>query len=147
MRILVLAALLGSGLCAQTPLVQPSEPAPAPQAATLVQTPNPAAGELKQGLNQRFVWPLNRRFLSPPTPMFVTPDNQGGRVLPGITPNVFGRAMLAPGRACAIPLLQVLPKGGFSGDPKIAVMGSQTRANIDHMPLIQGVPVCPRDER
>jgi hypothetical protein len=26
--------------------------------------------------------------------------------------------------------------------PKIAIMGSQTLANVDHMPLIQAVPPC-----
>ena len=136
MRILVLAALLGSGLCAQTEPVKPFEPAPEPPAATPVQTSNPAALELKQELNRRFVSAFDRRFYSPATPMVVTPNNKGGRWL---SP--------APGRACAIPLLNVAPKGGFNGDPKIAIMGSQTLANIDHMPLIQVVPVCPQDER
>jgi hypothetical protein len=54
MRILLLAALLGGGLCAQTPPVTPSEPAPEPQAATPVPTSNPAA--------------LEQRSHSPPSP-------------------------------------------------------------------------------
>jgi hypothetical protein len=132
MRILVFAALLGSGLCAQTPPVKPFEPSPEPQAAIPVQPSNPAG---------------NRRFFSLPTPMIVTPNNMGGRVWPGIVPNVFGHVTLAPGRACAIPLLNVVPKSGFHGDPKIAIMGPQTLANIDHMPLIQAVPVCPQGQR
>jgi hypothetical protein len=139
MRILVLAALLGSGLCAQTEPVKPFEPAPEPPAATPVQTSNPAPWQQKQE--------LNRRFFSPPTQMLVTPNNKGGRVWRAIIPYVSGHLKLAPGRACAIPLLQVLPRGGFTGDPKIAILGSQTLANIDHMPLIKVVPVCPQDER
>ena len=147
MRILVLAALLGSGLCAQTPPVNPFEPAPELQAATPVQISNPAALERKQELNRHFVWPPNRRFFSPPTPMIVTPNNKGGQVLPTIIPYVFGRVTLAPGRACSIPLLNVLPRGGFTGDPKIVIPGLQALGNIDHMPLIQGVPTYTRDER
>jgi hypothetical protein len=79
--------------------------------------------------------------------MFVKPNNKGGRVWPSIIPFVSGHVTLAPSQACAIPLLNVLPSGGFTGDPKIAILGSQTLANIDHMPLIKGVPVCPQDKR
>ena len=147
MRILVLAALLGSGLCAQTPPLQPFEPPPAPQAATPVQTPNPAALEPTQNFNRPFVWPPNRRFSSPHAPMFVTPNNKGERVLRGIIPYLSGRVTPAPGQACAIPLIDVAPKGGFTGDPKIMVLGSQTLANIDHMPLIRGVRPCAQDGR
>jgi hypothetical protein len=43
-------------------------------------------------------------------------------------------------------LINVAPKGGFTGDPKIAILGSRTLANI-HMPLIQGAPPCPEDKR
>lgn len=60
-------------------------------------------------------------------------------MVPHVTP--------APGQPCSIPLLNVVPKSGFNGDPKIAIMGSQTLANIDHMPLIQGAPPCPQDGR
>lgn len=127
--ILVLAALLGSCLCAQTPSVKPFEPGPEPQAATPVQTSNPAAMEQKQE--------LSRRVFSPPA----------RTVLPAIIPYVSGRVTLAPGKPCAIPLLEVMPKGGFTGDPKIMIMGSQTLANIDHMPPIKGVPACPQDGR
>jgi len=127
--ILVLAALLGSCLCAQTPSVKPFEPGPEPQAATPVQTSNPAAMEQKQE--------LSRRVFSPPA----------RTVLPAIIPYVSGHVKLAPGRACSIPLLHVLPGSGITGDPKIAILGSQTLANIDHMPLIQGVPICPQDKR
>jgi hypothetical protein len=129
MRILVLTALLGGGLWAQTPLVNPLEPAPEPQAATPVQTSNPGALEQKQE--------LNRRFFSPPA----------GTVLPGVIPYVSGRISLAPGKVCAIPLLNVMPKGGFTGDPKIGIMGSRTLANIDHMPLIRVVPPCTQGGR
>lgn len=146
MRILVLAALVGSGLRAQTPPVMPFEPAPEPQAATAVQTSNPAALEQKQGLNRRFVWPPNRRFFSPPTPMIVTPDNKGERA-PAIIPYVSGRVTLAPGRACSIPLLNVLPRGGFTGEPKIVIPGLQALGNVDHMPLILAVPICAQDKR
>ena len=146
MRILVFAALLGS-LCAQTPPLKPLELAPEPQAAAPLQTSNPAALEQKQKLVRRLVWLFNQRRSSPPTPMVVTPNNMGGRVWPGIVPNVFGHVTPAPGRVCAIPLLNVAPKSGFNSDPKIAIMGSQTLANIDHMPLIQAVPVCTQGQR
>ena len=139
MRILVLAALLGGGLCAQTEPARPFEPAPELPAATPVQTSNPAPLQQKRE--------FNRRFFSPPTRMFVKPNNKGGRVWPSIIPFVSGHVTLAPSQACAIPLLNVLPSGGFTGDPKIAILGSQTLANIDHMPLIKGVPVCPQDKR
>ena len=123
MRILMLAALLGSGLCAQTPPAKPIEPAPGPQAETPAPTSNPAALEQKQKLDWHFVWPS------------ATPNKRGRLVL------------LAPRQPCAIPLINVAPKGGFTGDPKIAILGSRTLANIDHMPLIQGAPPCPEDER
>jgi hypothetical protein len=147
MRILMFAALLGSGLCAQTPPDKPFEPAPEPQAGTPAQTSNPAALEQKQRLDWRFVWPSNRRFFSPLTPMIATPNNKGGLVLPAIVAYAYGHATLVPRQACAIPLINVAPKGGFTGDPKIAILGSQTLANIDHMPLIQGAPPCPEDKR
>jgi hypothetical protein len=79
--------------------------------------------------------------------MIVTPNNWRERFLHAIIPSLPGRVTLAPGQACAIPLLNVVPSGGFNGDPKIAIMGSQTLANIDHMPLIQGVPPCKQAER
>ena len=136
MRILMLAALLGSGLCAQTPPpAQPFEPAPEPQAETPAPTSNPAALEQKQKLNWRFVWPS------------ATPNKKGGLLLPAIISYAYGHAMLAPRQACAIPLINVAPKGGFTGDPKIAILGSRTLTNIDHMPLIQGAPPCPEDKR
>ena len=135
MRILMLAALLGSGLDAQTPPAKPFEPAPEPQAETPVPTSNPAALEQKQKLDLRFVWPSATR------------DKKGGLLLSAIVSYTSGHATLAPSQACAIPLINVAPKGGFTGDPKIAILGSQTLANIDHMPLIQGAPPCPEDER
>ncbi len=139
MRILVLAALLSSGLCAQTEPVKPFEPAPELPAANPVQTSNPAPWQQKQE--------FNRRFFLPPNQMLVKPNNKGGRVWPSIIPFVSGRVTPAPGQACAIPLLNVLPSGGFTGDPKIAILGSQTHANIDHMPPIKGVPTCPQNQR
>ena len=135
MRILMLAALLGSGLGAQTPPAKPLEPAPEPQAETPVPASNPAALEQKQRLDWRFVWPS------------ATPNKKGGLRLSAIVPYASGRAGLAPRQACAIPLINVAPKGGFTGDPKIAILGSRTLANIDHMPLIQGAPPCPEDKR
>jgi len=97
--ILVLAALLGSCLCAQTPPVKPFEPGPEPQAAPLFKPLTPRYGA-EAG--------LNRRVFSPPA----------GTVLPAIIPYVSGRVTLAPGKPCAIPLLDVMPKGGFTGDPR-----------------------------
>jgi hypothetical protein len=135
MRILMFAALLGSGLCAQTPPDKPFEPAPEPQAGTPAQTSNPAALEQKQRLDWRFVWPS------------ATPDKKGGLVLPAIVAYAYGHAPLVPRQACAIPLINVAPKGGFTGDPKIAILGSQTLTNIDHMPLIPSAPPCPEDKR
>ena len=135
MRILMFAALLGSGLCAQTPPAKPFEPAPEPQAETPVPTSNPAALEQKQRLDWRFVWPS------------ATPNKKGGLPLPAMVAYAYGHASLVSRQACAIPLINVAPKGGFTGDPKIAILGSQTRTNIDHMPLIQGAPPCPEGER
>jgi len=135
MRILMLAALLGSGLCAQTPPAKPIEPAPEPQAETPVPASNPAALEQKQRLDWRFVWPS------------ATPNKKAGLVLSAIVPFAYGHATLVPRQACAIPLINVAPKGGFTGDPKIMVLGSQTLANIDHMPLIRGVRPGAQDGR
>ena len=135
MRILMFAALLGSGLCAQTPPAKPFEPAPEPQAETPVPTSNPAALEQKQRLDWRFVWPS------------ATPNKKGGLPLPAMVAYAYGHASLVSRQACAIPLINVAPKGGFTGDPKIAILGSRTLTNIDHMPLIQGAPPCPEDKR
>ena len=134
MRILMFAALLGSGLCAQTPPAKPIEPAPEPQAETPVPTSNPAALEQKQRLDWRFVWPS------------ATPNKKGGLPLPAMVAYAYGHASLVSRQACAIPLINVAPKGGFTGDPKIAILGSRTLTNIDHMPLIQGAPPCPEDK-
>ena len=139
MRILVFAALLSGGLCAQTPPAKPVEPVPAPPAAVAVQSPDPAA--LEQN------WELPRRFVPPPTSIIVTPDDTGRLVLPAITPYVFGHAKLAPGHACSIPLINVAPRGGFTGDPKIVLPGSKRLGNVDHMPVIQGSPPCPQVQR
>jgi len=87
MRILMFAALLGSGLCAQTPPDKPFEPAPEPQAGTPAPTSNPAALEQKQKLNWRFVWPS------------ATPNKKGGLVLPAIVAYAYGHATLVPRQA------------------------------------------------
>jgi hypothetical protein len=139
MRILVFAALLSGDLCAQTPPVKPVEPAPAPQAAVAVQAPDLDALEQNRE--------LPRRFVLPPTSIIVTPEDTGQLVLPGIAPYVSGHVTLAPGRTCSIPLIDVGPKGGFTGDPKIVLPGSKRLANLDHMPVIQGSPPCAQVKR
>ena len=78
--------------------------------------------------------------------MIVTPNFKRERFLHAFIPFVSARVTLAPTQACAIPLLNVVPKGGFNADPKIAIMGSQTLANLDHLPLIQGAPPCKQAE-
>ena len=58
-------------------------------------------------------------------------------------PNARGLMELAPGRACAIPLLDVSPKDGSSMDPKIVIAGTSKLDNVDHMPVIQlPAPPC-----
>lgn len=118
MRILVLAALLGSGLCAQTPPAKPSEAAP---------SPDPAPLDRKRELLRRLI----------------APNDTGYVALPGIVPsNVFWHPKPSPAQTCSIPLLDVTPKGGFRGDPKIALPGSEASANLDLMPVSQGSPPC-----
>jgi len=126
MRILILAAWLGAGLFAQTPPSKPAEQATDPSAQWKL---------TRQALQSLMDFAGNSRARLPESgPKIATFDFRR----PGV---------LAPGHACAIPLLNAMPKGGFTGDPKIAILGSQTLANIDHMPLIKGVPVCPQDKR
>jgi hypothetical protein len=117
MRILILAAWLGAGLFAQTPPSKPAEQATDPSAQ----------------------WKLTMNDIRGLLP------NPGGK--PVVSPNSFSaivssRRMLSPGRACAIPLLNVMPKGGFTGDPKMVIPGSEKPANIDHMPILLEAPSC-----
>jgi hypothetical protein len=46
------------------------------------------------------------------------------------------------GGECAIPLINVEPPGGFNVDPKIVVQVPPQSADIDHMPVVQGLPSC-----
>ncbi len=125
MRILVFAALLGSFLYAQTPLAQPSEPIPAPQAAA--PSPDPARVDRTRARPRRLV----------------TPNDTGYVVLSGMVPsNVIGHFKFAPAQSCSIPLLDAAPKGGFHGDPKIVLPGPGTSGNPDRMPVAQGSPPC-----
>jgi len=117
MRILLAAALLGSGLCARTPPVKPLEPAATPVLRL------------------------------PPTWIAVTPDGTVQLVLPGIVARGFGRATPAPGGTCSIPLTRVVPKGGFTSDPRIVLPEARRPGTIDHMPVIQGSPPCPPVQR
>jgi len=139
MRILVLAALLCGGLCAQTPPAESLEPAPAPPGAIPVQASNPAAVE--QNLERL------RHLISQTNSIVVTPRGTGRSVLSAIVPFLSGHAEPAPGQTCSIPLINVGPKGGFTGDPKIVIPGSKRTGNLDHMPVIQGSPPCPQARR
>jgi hypothetical protein len=112
MRTLILTALLGTGLFAQTPA-------------------DPAAQ-----------WKRTRQEIQN-----LLPHVKGTMrlVLPG-TAAVAGASdnrwqmVLAPGQACAIPLLDASPKGGFSGDPKMAI---PLREWVDRMPVVQAPePSC-----
>jgi hypothetical protein len=49
---------------------------------------------------------------------------------------------MVPVPVCAVPLLNVEPAGGFNVDPKIVVSGTRELVNIDHMPVVQGLPSC-----
>jgi hypothetical protein len=136
MRILVLAALLSGGLRAQTPPAEPLEPVPALPAAIAGQASNPDTGER----NREF----HRRLVLPPTSIMVTPEDTGRVALPGIAARVRELAKAARGQTCSIPLINVAPTGGFTGDPKIVLPGSKWAGNIDHMPVTQGSPPCPQ---
>jgi hypothetical protein len=131
MRILPFAALLGSGLWAQTPPSKPLEPAPAPQAAASDQTPGAAAPERK--------WELYRRF--------VDPFDTGRIVLPGVYSHIFEQVKVAPWQTCSIPLTDVAPKDGFTVDLKIRIPRSRPLAKFDLMPVAHGSPPCPPAKR
>jgi hypothetical protein len=60
------------------------------------------------------------------------------------TPN--STAVPAPAQTCAIPLLNMMPGSGSQVDPKILIPAPQS-APIDHMPVIQGLPVCKQDKK
>jgi hypothetical protein len=90
---------------------------------------------------------LNRRFVLPRTWVIVPPGDTGRLGLPAVVGNLLGHPAPASGRTCSIPLIDVAPTGGFTGDPKIAIPGSRRLGNLDHMPLIQGSPPCPQVKR
>lgn len=121
MRIVILAALLGAGLFAQTPPSKPAEQATDPSAQWK---------ETRKALDslRNFAGTLRTR-LPQSGPKVATFDFRR-------------RGMLAPGQTCAIPLLNAMPKGGFTGDPKIVIPGSEKPANIDHMPILLEAPSC-----
>lgn len=140
MQTLAFAALVGGVLWAQTPRVKPIESAPAPQAATPGHASNsPALGQ-RQERNPRFLLPSNRRLFLPPR-MIVEPRGKAAIELRSINPSASGLAMSGLGGACAVPLINVKPKGGSNVDPKIVNPTSQS-ANIDHMPVAHGLPAC-----
>jgi hypothetical protein len=112
MRTLILTALLAAGLFAQTP---------ADPAAQWKRT-------RQEILNLLPPIKSRPRIVLPNTAVVVTPwDNRR-------------QIVLAPGQVCAIPLLDVSPKGGFSGDPKMAI---PLRESGDKMPVVQApAPSC-----
>ena len=121
MRILILAAWLGAGLFAQTPPSKPAEQATDPSAQWKL---------TRQALQSLMDFAGNSRARLPESgPKIATFDFRR----PGV---------LAPGHACAIPLLTAMPKGGFTGDPKIVIPGSEKFSNVDHMPILQEAPSC-----
>jgi hypothetical protein len=151
MQTRMLAALFGgvlwvSGvLWAQTPPAVSFEPAPQP--ATPGQASNSAPWERKQEPSPRFLWPSNRRLFSPPT--FLPPNStngkpydNGGQELLAIAPSQRGLVTIAPGGECAIPLVNVEPGSGYKVDPRMVIPVTQQLSDIDHMPVVQGLPSC-----
>src|SRR5271169_5108251 len=148
MRILILPALLATGVFAQTPPSKAVEQAPATETAPAPKDAEPAAAQTAdparrfffvapgQRAPQRF-WGL--AFQNPNGKPGPLPDHL---VIAGV-PNARGPMELTPGRACAIPLLDVSPKDGTSMDPKIVIEGTAKLDNVDHMPAIQlPAPPC-----
>jgi hypothetical protein len=121
MRILILAAWLGAGLFAQTPPSKPAEQGTDPSAQwketrQALQSLRNFASNLRAGL----------------------PESRSN----SLTFDVRRPGVMAPGKACAIPLLNAMPKGGFTGDPKMVIPGSEKPSNIDHMPILLEAPSC-----
>jgi hypothetical protein len=83
----------------------------------------------------------------PPTTIVVTPDDKGPLVLPGVATFVLRRVTPAAGAACSVPLINVLPKGRLTSDPKIVLPGSKGLASLDLMPVFRGSPPCPQVHR
>lgn len=178
MRTLILAALLGGSLLAQTPSPRLMAPAPvAPQTPKLPQIADPGAlNQMAPQAFQQYTQPPQAKrffFQSPSTaagtpkriPVQVTlaPERtlapqafqrylqspqtkrfffQSPTIVAGTPKRIPEQVTLAPERPCAIPLINVAPKGGFTGDPKMAMPGSPQPANVDHMPAVQGAPPC-----
>jgi hypothetical protein len=82
----------------------------------------------------------------PPTSIVVTPSDSGGVTAPA-HPAVkafpwSAPVVLAPGQSCAIPLLNAMPAGGFSGDSGMAMAPKQAGLG-DKMPLVRPpAPSC-----
>jgi hypothetical protein len=55
---------------------------------------------------------------------------------------VSSKLLVTSAQTCAIPLLDVLPKGRSTGDPKIVIPRSGKLPNLDHMPIVHGLPSC-----
>ncbi len=121
MRILLLAALAGAGLYAQSP--QPKWLFEPGQTIQLDQVP--AAP----------VWQMEA---PPQKPVWV-------KVTPG---NNFVVTMAQPPAACAIPLLNVGAAQSFKGDPKMVLPNSESKSAdskpADSKEIIQTMPVCPK---
>jgi hypothetical protein len=77
--------------------------------------------------------------------LFLPPTS--GQQLPVIIPPVSAPVTIAPGGECAIPLINVEPKGGFNVDPEMSIPVTIPSPNIDHMPVVQGLPTCEQAKR
>lgn len=139
MRILMLAALLATGLCAQTQppvVIQPeqaqrSQWISAPGKVVVLDSTVDAAAAPQQpqvpqsqpGVNKAFPWVGQLR-------------RAGG------TPNFLTIRPSQPASQCAIPLLNVAGARSFTGDPKMPLPAP--RLNPDPKMVIHTMPVCPQ---
>jgi len=105
-----------------------------------VATPGQASNSLerKQEPPRRFLWPSNRHLFLPPT---------GEQESLATNPPVQGLVTVAPGGECAIPLINVAPKGGFNVDPRMSIPVTLPSPNIDHMPVVRVLPACEQAKR
>jgi len=148
MRILMFAALFSGVLWTRTPPAGSSDPAPASQEATPGQTSKfPAFGRKPEPPTQRFLSPSNRHMFLPSTSTALAPPNNGAQEFVAINPYVVRPATAVVNTECAVPLINVAPASGFDIDPKIVGPSPQEFANIDHMPVVRGLPSCDQVKR
>jgi hypothetical protein len=148
MRILMFAAVFSGVLWTQTPPPGSSGQVPATQETTPGPTSKfPSFEQKQEPSTRRFLSPSNRHMFLPPTSTVVTPSNNEALELVTIEPSIPTPSTIAPVPECAVPLINVTAASGFNGDPKIVVPGPRELVNIDHMPVVQGLPSCDQVKR